>query len=181
MCGHFGPVPCGLRAGTGPRRGRRAGRPRALPAPQARGQATIEAALVLPVLILVVAMAVQLLGYAYARAMVGNLADRAALDVGLAGGETASVDAQLARACAGANLDCSQLQVRISTSAPGLWPAVNAADPSDWPAPATAGTAVTVELSYNDAFVMPGVTHYILIHVTQSGIAVSARTPGPPQ
>ncbi len=81
----------------------------------ARGQGLVEAALWIPVAVIVVYLGVSMLLYAYDRAMVGALQQRVLINAGQGGGETADLDHRLAAAARIAHVDTSHLWVRIST------------------------------------------------------------------
>ena len=83
--------------------------------PAARGQGLVEAALWIPVAVIVVYLGVSMLLYAYDRAMVGALQQRVLINAGQGGGETSDLDHRLAAAARIAHVDTSHLWVRIST------------------------------------------------------------------
>ena len=154
----------------------------------ARGQGLVEAVLWLPVVVLVVILGVQLLVYAYDRAMVGALEQRVLINAGQDAGETSGLDDRLAAAARLARLDPSRLWVRVSTPGnTGDWHLL-----SDESTPAQAawryapaalpGSDVVVELHYSYTMRVPflGVRD-VGIDTGGTAASLSYRPAGAPQ
>lgn len=127
----------------------------------ARGQGLVEAVLWLPIVVLVVILGVQLLVYAYDRAMVGALEQRVLINAGQVAGETPSLDHRLVVAARVARLDPSRLWVRVSTPGnTGDWHLLSdESTPAQaawrYAPPALPGGDVVVELHYSYSMRMP--------------------------
>jgi len=119
----------------------------------ARGQGLVEAALWIPVAVIVVYLGVSMLLYAYDRAMVGALQQRVLINAGQGGGETADLDHRLAAAARIAHVDTSHLWVRIST--PG--------DQGDWHLLSEDGTPAQDSWRYAPA-ALPGEDINVQLH-----------------
>lgn len=154
----------------------------------ARGQGLVEAALWIPLFVLLVILGVQLLVYAYDRAMVGAVEQRVLISAGQAAGETASLDHQLVAAARVARLDPTRLWVRVSTPGDtGEWHLL-----SDESTPAQAswryapaalpGNDIVVDLHYSYTMRVPflGVQD-IGIDTGGTAASLSYRPAGAPQ
>ena len=121
----------------------------------ARGQGLVEAALWIPVAVIVVYLGVSMLLYAYDRAMVGALQQRVLINAGQGGGETSNLDHRLAAAARIAHVDTSHLWVRISTPGDqGDWHLLSedgtpAQDSWRYAAAALPGEDIDVQLHYS--------------------------------
>jgi len=121
----------------------------------ARGQGLVEAALWIPVAVIVVYLGVSMLLYAYDRAMVGALQQRVLINAGQGGGETSDLDHRLAAAARVAHVDTSHLWVRISTPGDqGDWHLLSedgtpAQDSWRYAAAALPGEDIDVQLHYS--------------------------------
>lgn len=121
----------------------------------ARGQGLVEAALWIPVAVIVVYLGVSMLLYAYDRAMVGALQQRVLINAGQGGRETSDLDHRLAAAARVAHVDTSHLWVRISTPGDqGDWHLLSedgtpAQDSWRYAAAALPGEDIDVQLHYS--------------------------------
>ena len=124
------------------------------------GQALIELAFALPILMLAFFLAVDGAFIIRANGNVAAVAQYGALQVARANGETAAVDAAIVDEARSAGLDPAQLEVRVTTNnsgSVGAWhlatdpcdpPSAPGAPCASWPAPGTGGSDVVVEVRY---------------------------------
>jgi Tfp pilus assembly protein PilW len=119
----------------------------------ARGQSLVELAIWLPLAIVLIVGTVQGLVYAYDRAMLASMHDRALTGAAQDAGETPTFDAQLADDARRARLDVGRLWVRVAT--PG--------DEGEWHLLADAGTGAAAGWHYAPA-AAPGSDVRVALH-----------------
>ncbi len=118
-----------------------------------RGQSLIEFAFVLPVLLLILFAFMQLLLVLGADGALATVANAAAHQAALAGGETAAVDAEIVSLAQQNRLDPSLVRVQVVTDGgAGTWHAADGHDlaggSNPYPPLASYNGTVTVHLSY---------------------------------
>lgn len=127
----------------------------------ARGQALIEFALVVPVLLLIIWVFITVAAALMTRGTVGSVTQTITQQAARSGGEDASVDDLVQSAASQNGLALSRLLVRIDTAAgAGAWHYADwhdtGADHSSvYPPPAPWGTPVQVHLRYADPIAIP--------------------------